>query len=43
MSNKQIAERLHVSVRTVEGHVYRACTRLGLTDRAALATLVGPG
>jgi DNA-binding NarL/FixJ family response regulator len=41
LSNKQIAERLHVSVRTVEGHVYRACTRLGLTDRAALATLVG--
>jgi DNA-binding CsgD family transcriptional regulator len=42
LSNKQIAERLHVSVRTVEGHVYRACTRLGLSDRAALATLVGP-
>jgi DNA-binding NarL/FixJ family response regulator len=41
LSNRQIAERLHVSVRTVEGHIYRACTRLGLADRAALADLVG--
>jgi DNA-binding CsgD family transcriptional regulator len=40
LSNRQIAERLFVSVRTVEGHVYRACTRLGLPDRAALAALV---
>lgn len=40
LSNREIATRLHVSVRTVEGHVYRACTRLGLTDRAALAALV---
>jgi DNA-binding NarL/FixJ family response regulator len=40
LSNRQIAQRLHVSVRTVEGHVYRACTRLGLPDRSALATLI---
>jgi DNA-binding NarL/FixJ family response regulator len=40
LTNRQIAARLHVSVRTVEGHVYRACTRLDLADRAALATLV---
>ncbi|MHC1563594.1 helix-turn-helix transcriptional regulator [Actinomycetospora sp. C-140] len=40
MSNRQIAARLHVSVRTVESHVYRACTRLGLPDRAALAAAV---
>jgi DNA-binding NarL/FixJ family response regulator len=39
LSNKQIADRLFVSVRTVEGHIYRACTRLGVTDRTALATL----
>jgi DNA-binding NarL/FixJ family response regulator len=27
LSNRQIAERLTVSVRTVEGHLYRACTQ----------------
>jgi DNA-binding NarL/FixJ family response regulator len=41
LTNKQIGERLHVSVRTVEGHVYRACTKLGVADRAALADVVG--
>jgi DNA-binding NarL/FixJ family response regulator len=40
LTNRQIAARLQVSVRTVEGHVYRACTRLDLPDRAALAVLV---
>ncbi|WP_433781610.1 LuxR C-terminal-related transcriptional regulator [Actinomycetospora sp. CA-101289] len=39
-SNREIAARLHVSVRTVESHVYRACTRLGLPDRASLASYV---
>ncbi|MCD2187339.1 LuxR C-terminal-related transcriptional regulator [Actinomycetospora soli] len=39
LTNRQIAERLHVSVRTVESHVYRACSRLGLPDRAALVTV----
>lgn len=39
LTNRQIAERLHVSVRTVESHVYRACTRLGLADRSALAAI----
>ena len=29
-TNRQIAEDLVMSVRTVEGHVYRACTKLGL-------------
>ncbi|ACU72516.1 transcriptional regulator, LuxR family [Catenulispora acidiphila DSM 44928] len=38
-SNRQIAEHLVVSVRTVEGHVYRACVKLGVADRAALAEL----
>ena len=42
LSNRQIAARLHVSVRTVESHIYRACTRLGLADRAALAAAVVP-
>lgn len=40
LSNKAIAERLTVSVRTVEGHIYRACTKLDLSDRADLATLL---
>jgi DNA-binding NarL/FixJ family response regulator len=39
LSNRQIAERLVVSVRTVENHLYRACTKLGITDRAELAAL----
>jgi DNA-binding NarL/FixJ family response regulator len=41
LTNRQIAERLHVSVRTVESHVYRACSRLGLSDRAALVAAAG--
>ncbi|MGV9859703.1 LuxR C-terminal-related transcriptional regulator [Gordonia sp. NPDC003425] len=40
LSNKQIAERLVVSVRTVEGHIYRACVKLDVTDRAELAALL---
>jgi DNA-binding NarL/FixJ family response regulator len=40
LSNRQIADRLTVSVRTVEGHLYRACTKLGVSDRGELAALV---
>ncbi|HVE96635.1 MAG TPA: LuxR C-terminal-related transcriptional regulator [Pseudonocardiaceae bacterium] len=40
LSNRQIAERLVVSVRTVEGHLYRACTKLGTSDRAGLAAVL---
>lgn len=44
LSNRQIAQRLVVSVRTVENHLYRACTKLGVTDRAELAALLpAPG
>jgi DNA-binding NarL/FixJ family response regulator len=43
LTNRAIAERLQLSVRTVESHIYRACTRLGLTDRAALVATVLPG
>jgi DNA-binding NarL/FixJ family response regulator len=40
MSNRDIAERLTVSVRTVEGHIYRACAKLDVTDRDELAKVV---
>ncbi|GAA4809276.1 LuxR C-terminal-related transcriptional regulator [Streptomyces ziwulingensis] len=39
MSNRQIAERLTLSVRTVGNHLYGAYTRLGSGDRAALPWL----
>ena len=39
-TNAEIAERLSLSVRTVESHVYRATTRLGLRSRAELAAAV---
>ena len=40
LSNRDIARRLTVSVRTVEGHVYRSCAKLGATDRAGLAQAI---
>ena len=40
LSNKQIAEKLVVSVRTVEGHIYRACTKLNVSDRDGLAEAI---
>ncbi len=43
LSNRQIADRLTVSVRTVEGHLYRACIKLDVTDREALAELMHGG
>ncbi|WP_407663972.1 helix-turn-helix transcriptional regulator [Mycolicibacterium fallax] len=43
LSNKAIAEQLCLSVRTVEGHVYRSCTKLGVADRLGLAAAVSGG
>jgi DNA-binding CsgD family transcriptional regulator len=40
LANQQIAARLGVSVRTVEGHLYRAGTKLGTTNRADFAALL---
>ncbi len=39
LSNRQIAERLTLSVRTVGNHLYGAYTRLGASDRGALPWL----
>jgi DNA-binding CsgD family transcriptional regulator len=36
VSSKEIAGRLHVSVRTVENHIQRIYTKLGITSRAQL-------
>ncbi|MFJ8806958.1 LuxR C-terminal-related transcriptional regulator [Streptomyces sp. NPDC102490] len=40
LSNRQIAEQLTLSVRTVGNHLYGAYTRLGAGDRGALPWLV---
>ena len=40
LSNRDIADRLTVSVRTVEGHLYRACIKLDISDRDELAALI---
>ncbi|HWO65542.1 MAG TPA: helix-turn-helix transcriptional regulator, partial [Umezawaea sp.] len=40
LSNADIAQRLVVSIRTVENHLYRASTRLGISNRAELAALI---
>lgn len=43
LSNREIAERLVVSTRTVEGHIYRACIKVDVSDREGLAVLIGRG
>lgn len=43
LSNKQIAERLVMSVRSVEGHLYRACQRVGASSREELAAIIRRG
>ncbi|MFK4100446.1 LuxR C-terminal-related transcriptional regulator [Streptomyces sp. NPDC019531] len=40
LSNRQIAEKLTLSIRTVGNHLYSAYTRLGASDRDALPCLV---
>lgn len=43
MSNRAIAERLVISVRTVEGHLYRAAAKLGGASRASFGDFLAPG
>jgi DNA-binding CsgD family transcriptional regulator/urease gamma subunit len=39
LSNAAVAEKLFVSQRTVEGHLYRVFTKLGITERGELREL----
>jgi DNA-binding CsgD family transcriptional regulator len=41
LSNREIAARLQMSVRSVEGHVFRASQRNDVKTREALAALLG--
>lgn len=41
LSNRQIAERLVVSVRTAEGHLNQVFAKLGVTRREALRSILG--
>ena len=38
LTNKEIAGRLHLSVRTVESHIRHIFTKLGLVNRTQLAS-----
>ncbi len=40
LSSREIGDRLKVSARTVEGHLYRIFTKLGIDDRDELAHLL---
>jgi DNA-binding NarL/FixJ family response regulator len=40
LSNRDVAEAMSLSVRTVEGHIYQASTKAGVTSRSELSALV---
>ena len=40
LSNREVADRLTLSVRTVESHIYRAMSKTGTTTREELAALL---
>ena len=42
LSNREIADRLCVSVRTVDGHLYRIFAKLDIRNREQLARLIAP-
>uniref|UniRef100_UPI00397F9F15 response regulator transcription factor n=1 Tax=Nocardia abscessus TaxID=120957 RepID=UPI00397F9F15 len=37
LTNRQIADRLVMSIRTVEGHLFRASQKTGINSREGLA------
>lgn len=40
LSNREIADAMSLSVRTVEGHIYRATVKAGVVTRAELASVI---
>jgi DNA-binding CsgD family transcriptional regulator len=40
LTNREVANRLGLSVRTVDGHLYRIFAKLGIEDRDQLARLM---
>ncbi|MFE3442734.1 LuxR C-terminal-related transcriptional regulator [Nocardia sp. NPDC059180] len=40
LTSRKIAERLHLSTRTVEGHLYRAAQKTGVTNREELVAFL---
>jgi DNA-binding CsgD family transcriptional regulator len=42
LATRDVADRLHVSARTVEGHIYRAMGKTGATSREELIRLLFP-
>jgi DNA-binding NarL/FixJ family response regulator len=42
LSNRDIADRLVLSVRTVEGHIYKAMMKTGTASREDLGDLLRP-
>jgi DNA-binding CsgD family transcriptional regulator len=42
LSSREIAERLFLSVRTVNNHLQRVYTKLGVNSRVALSEALGP-
>jgi len=41
-SNRQIAQALYLSIKTVEGHLARAYGKLGITTRSELERVLEP-
>jgi DNA-binding CsgD family transcriptional regulator len=40
LSNREIAQAVSLSVRTVESHIYRASGKAGVSGRSALAAMI---